>query len=94
MLGMAPAFAYVLVAGALSDRFGRKPLLLLPMVGSILEMVAFTLGYWLFYRVPLWFFHLTALNELTGGYALFFLGVYGFGSNSTRQDKRATRLAR
>ncbi len=25
---------------------------------------------------------------------MYFLGVYGYGSNSTSQEKRATRLAR
>ena len=50
MLGMWPALLYVLVAGALSDRFGRKPLLLLPMLGSIVEMAVFLAGHWLFYQ--------------------------------------------
>lgn len=91
---MLPTMLYVLVAGALSDRFGRKPLLLFPMAGSVIEAATYLAGYHLFYRVPLWFFHLTAAYDLAGGFTIYFMGVYGFGSNSTSQERRATRLAR
>ena len=35
-----PAIVYALVAGSLSDRFGRVPLLVLPIIGQILEGAA------------------------------------------------------
>jgi hypothetical protein len=34
-----PAFIYVIFAGALSDRYGRRPLLLLPLFGNVLSGV-------------------------------------------------------
>ena len=36
----APTVVYALVAGSLSDRFGRGPLLVLPIIGQILEGAA------------------------------------------------------
>ena len=35
-----PTVVYALVAGSLSDRFGRGPLLVLPIIGQILEGAA------------------------------------------------------
>ena len=35
-----PTIVYALVAGSLSDRFGRGPLLVLPIIGQILEGAA------------------------------------------------------
>ncbi len=61
---MFPTFFYVLVAGALSDRLGRKPLILVPILGSLVEMATYLVGHWCFYSVPLWFFHLSAANEV------------------------------
>ena len=35
-VGAGPALAYSVFAGALSDRYGRKPLFVLPVIGSII----------------------------------------------------------
>ena len=35
-----PTVIYAVLAGSLSDRFGRGPLLFLPIIGQILEGVA------------------------------------------------------
>ena len=35
-----PTVVYASVAGSLSDRFGRGPLLMLPIIGQILEGAA------------------------------------------------------
>ena len=35
-IGTAPAFFYTLIAGSLSDDFGRRPLLIIPLIGYFL----------------------------------------------------------
>ena len=37
-----PTVIYALLAGSLSDKFGRGPLLLLPIIGQVLEGIALT----------------------------------------------------
>ena len=50
-IGMGPAFVYVLIVGALSDKYGRKPLLLFPMIGRAIEKIALLMGSLFFYQV-------------------------------------------
>lgn len=38
-VGTVPAFFYTLIAGALSDDFGRKPLLVIPLIGYLLVTI-------------------------------------------------------
>lgn len=45
-LDIGPALIYVFVAGGLSDKFGRKPLLLLPIFGQFLDGLLYLLNYW------------------------------------------------
>ncbi len=40
-----PSFLYAVFAGALSDKYGRKPLILLPLIGNIIGGVFSVLNY-------------------------------------------------
>jgi hypothetical protein len=44
-VGAAPALLYSVFAGALSDRYGRKPLILLPIIGTALGNVFSVINY-------------------------------------------------
>jgi MFS family permease len=37
-ISTVPMVFFALIAGALSDEFGRKPLILFPMIGSMVEI--------------------------------------------------------
>ena len=44
-LGAVPGIAYALLAGALSDRYGRMPLLVLPWIGYWISIVIKFINY-------------------------------------------------
>lgn len=62
-----PALLYTLVAGSLSDTYGRKPLILLPLVGNLLEAALTLVGYYFMDRLPLWYWYCTETYDLLGG---------------------------
>lgn len=49
---MGPTFFWTLVAGSLSDKYGRKPLLILPMFGRMISHLVLLLNYIFFYELP------------------------------------------
>ena len=93
-LGAVPSVVYSLFAGALSDDFGRKPLMLLPAIGMILRDAALLINYLFIEVLPLQFFYMQELWKLFGGISILYLGVYGYISAYTNTDERAYRLAR
>eukprot|EP00095_Tigriopus_kingsejongensis_P000772 maker-scaffold67_size430214-snap-gene-1.17 protein:Tk00772 transcript:maker-scaffold67_size430214-snap-gene-1.17-mRNA-1 annotation:"solute carrier family 46 member 3-like isoform x1" len=93
-ISMGPILLYTLVAGALSDDFGRKPLLLFPILGRIVGKSIHVLSAIFYYELPLWMYYFTEFHELMGGIPIYYMGVYGYGSNTVKQEKRAARLAR
>lgn len=40
-----PTLVYAFVMGALSDKFGRKPLLMLPMIGTVIDGILQLINY-------------------------------------------------
>ncbi len=45
LVGSIPGVVYSIFAGALSDRYGRKPLFLLPMAGYLLSNFLMMINY-------------------------------------------------
>ena len=93
-IGMGPAFFYTLICGALSDDFGRKPLIFFPLIGSIISKLVYLLGTIFFGSLPIEFFYLGTAWDIFGGIPIYYMGVYGYGSSSASQPQRATTLAR
>ncbi|XP_059092418.1 proton-coupled folate transporter-like isoform X1 [Tigriopus californicus] len=93
-IAMVPQILYTLVAGALSDSFGRKPLLFFPMLGRILGKTVHLLHLMFYHELPIWAYYFTELSDIMGGIPIYYMGVYGYGSNTVDQAKRAARLAR
>jgi MFS family permease len=93
-ISAVPLLFFSLIAGSLSDVFGRKPLILYPLIGYSLTSITYIIN-WAFIDVlPVEFFYLGRINALFGGYAVFFLGVYAYGTSVTQPDERAYRLTR
>lgn len=93
-IAMVPQLLYTLVAGALSDNFGRKPLLFFPMLGRILGKTVHLFHLIFYSEFPVWGYYFTEMSDLMGGIPIYYMGVYGYGSNTVDQVKRASRLAR
>jgi MFS family permease len=93
-ISSVPIIFFSLIAGALSDEFGRKPLLFFPMLGNLLAMVLNTINYAFIEDLPIEFFYLENVSAFFGGYAVYYLGMYSFVTNVTKPKERAHRLAR
>lgn len=76
------------------SRFGRKPLILFPILGSLIAHLMATINFTLIRQLPIGFFYAENLAGLFGGYAVYYMGVYSYGTNVTTPQERSRRLAR
>jgi len=58
---------YALFAGALSDIFGRKPLIMIPLIGQSLALVSEIINYTFLRTLPLEFIYVSSISSLFGG---------------------------
>ena len=93
-ISSVPIIAFSIIAGALSDVFGRKPLMLLPMIGDFIATLFSIVNYAYIESLPLEFFYTDKIGSFFGGYAVYYLGVYSYGTTVTKTKERAHRLAR
>lgn len=93
-ISTTPLIFFSIIAGALSDVFGRKPLILIPMIGYFLSSVVLILNYAFIEVLPIEFLFLTRISSLFGGYTVLFLGIYGYGTSVTNTEDRTYRLTR
>ena len=94
VMGHVPTVVYALLAGSLSDEFGRGPLLIFPVIGQILNGTALLLNKVWFTELPLEALWLAQVYNLMGGEAVWYLGVYSFAADITGTEDRASRMAR
>merc|ERR1719410_2705293 len=94
IMTQVPTVIYAVLAGSLSDRFGRGPLLFLPIIGQILEGVALLVNKIWFTELPLEALWLANIYDWFGGSAVWYLGVYTFAADITSVEQRASRMAR
>ena len=93
-IGRTPLIFFTIIAGALSDVFGRKPLMLVPLTGYILSSLVHILYYTFMDALPIEFLFLIRISSLFGGYAVLFLGIYGYGAADSKPEDRTYRMAR
>ena len=63
-IGSAPTLFYSLFAGGLSDEAGRKPLLILPIVGQVVQAGLEIVNYTFFDSLPTEFFFVVQVNDV------------------------------
>ena len=93
-IGTVPAFIYSFFVGALSDDFGMKPLMVVPMIGNVLVSMSLLINYLFIETLPLQFFWMIKLSQFFGGTSVLYLGTYGYVATITSPKERAYRLAR
>ncbi|XP_059097126.1 lysosomal proton-coupled steroid conjugate and bile acid symporter SLC46A3-like [Tigriopus californicus] len=93
-IGAIPALILALFAGGLSDDIGRKPLLIVPLVGSTLTSLLEILNLVFIDVFPTQVFFVEQLYSFFGGMSVYYMGFYGYGSSASNPKERTTRLAR
>ena len=93
MLQAAPGLLFTLVAGPLTDTWGRRPLLLCSLLGHLLLSLILLVN-------AVWFLELRAeyllfecLQDLTGGSVCFYLALYSYMADITSPGARSRRLS-
>ena len=91
-----PTIIYSFFAGSLSDDFGRKSLIMLPTIGSIIGTIFSLINYTFIEKLSIDFFYITGAFwwSILGGSSIYYLGIYGFGASITNTDNRAKIIGR
>ena len=88
-----PPIIFALFISPWSDKFGRKFLIVFPLIGYVLYDVWFLINviYFDFFSVD-WLM-LEFMQYWAGGYMCFFLGLYSYASDVSDESTRTVRIA-
>ena len=89
-----PGMVFCIYAGPLSDHFGQKPLIMLPLIGYIFSSIAGFINYTFIDSIPIEFLYFETVYAFFGGIAVYYLGIYSYGSRVSKPEERAHRIAR
>jgi len=88
-----PGIVFTLFAGPISDTYGRKPLIIIPLFGYfVLNFVYLINSIW-FHQLKVQFLLFECLQDLTGGDIVFFLATRCYMVDITSEENRTTRMA-
>ena len=90
-VGNTPTIIYSLIVGSLSDDFGRKPLLTVPLFGSVITAVIQLLIYIFIENLPIEVFYAEMFYSFCGGMPVYYMGVYAYGASVTTPKERPHR---
>ena len=86
-----PSIIVCLFMGAWSDSVGRKPVLILSVLGSVLECTIILVI--IYYDLPLWLLFIGGvLNGLGGYFTTVTMAVLAYIADTTEEKERAVRL--
>ena len=92
ILGSLPCSVVALFIGPWSDKNGRVPVMIIPMIGFILSTL-----WWLinihFIDWPVNYLLLSGVLSIFGGFTVFLIGAYAFMADITPTSSRTTRIA-
>ena len=91
-----PPVLYSILAGSLSERYGRKPFMIMPLIGAAIGII-FTFANYIFIdTLPITFmyFNMEFWYFLLGGIPIFYLGTYSYGADISSDDQRASLLGK
>jgi MFS family permease len=87
-----PAVLTSLFLGPWSDVHGRKPLMILPMIGTVINQFIYMANTY-FTSLKAEFILLTCLGSLFGGFTCFLVGMYSYITDVSRVRSRTSRVA-
>jgi PCFT/HCP family folate transporter-like MFS transporter 1/3 len=84
---------FALFLGPWSDKAGRKMLIMIPFLGYFLYCISFIVNIYFFDQLVVEFLWFESISSFFGGYALMFLGAYGYIADTTSLKSRTIRIA-
>ena len=92
ILTAIPAIITSLFLGPWSDTNGRKPLMISPMFGTILNQAIYIINTY-FTSLPAEYLLFASVGSVFGGFTSFLVGMYGFISDISEIRARTSRIA-
>jgi MFS family permease len=93
ILKTIPMVMFALFLGPWSDKAGRKMLIILPFLGYFLYCITFIVNNYFFDELVVEFLWFESISSYFGGFALLFLGAYGYIADTTSLKSRTIRIA-
>jgi len=87
-----PTIVVAFFAGPISDRFSRKPLILMSLGGYLLLNIIYAVNAFWFYELKMEYLLFECLQDITGGDLVFLLGINALLVDTTTTEERTTRL--
>jgi len=91
-LSALPCIFMSIIIGPWSDKNGRKPVLLIPILGHIIAQVVYIANVY-FWSASAQYILLSAMYSFFGGTTTLLIGVYSFIADTTSTETRTTRVA-
>ena len=88
-----PAVIFALFIGPWSDRFGRKMLMMLPLIGYFLFDIWYLINSIFFDTFVTEWLMLEIFQYWPGGFQCLFLGAYSYVTDSSSEEDRTLRIA-
>ena len=88
-----PPIIFALYIGPWSDKFGRKFLIVFPLIGYILYDIWFLVNVIFYDTFVVEFLMLEVIQYWFGGFMCLFLGLYSYISDITDEKQRTVRIA-
>jgi MFS family permease len=92
LVATLPRVTFTLLAGPWSDRHGRKLLILVPIFGQAITALTYILNVKYFNQLPFEALYMELINELSGNFVVYYLGIYSYMADITSFDVRTSRL--
>merc|ERR1719347_2162738 len=92
ILQSLPAIVFTFFLGSLSDRFGRKPLLLIGLAGAFILNIVFLVNSYWYYELKVEFLLFECLQDILGGETVFIIGASSLMADLTKDKSRTRRM--
>jgi len=91
ILGSLPCMLVALFIGPWSDKNGRKPVMIIPMIGYILSTLCWLLNIY-YMDWPANYLLVNGVFSVFGGFVVFLIGMYAYMADITSMRARTTRI--
>lgn len=92
LLQNMPSLVFALFAGPLSDTYGRKPLIIISLIGFFVLNLVFTINSIWFMELKVEYILFECLQDLTGGPPIFLLAITSYIADVSSIQSRTSRL--